>query len=192
MKKDIIREGKIENLTFEEIMTKYSNLCKKLSYKYLVHLTKTHAFEDCKQVADLWLWKAYNDYDIEKGLEFGTLAQRYIEQALQRETIQMNACKRQIDKEIAVHLDSDVNDEDGTDFHNLIGDNGFEEEFVSKQFLLKLIGSLSGLEKELFLVLIGEKKAIRVAEEQGVSRMYISKRLKSFKEKMTFMVQAAY
>lgn len=74
LKKIIIKTGVTKNVSFEELLEFNKGLIG-------LHIKKWYAnfeYDDSYQLCCMALWKAYNDYDIERGLCFSTVANKYI------------------------------------------------------------------------------------------------------------------
>jgi RNA polymerase sigma factor (sigma-70 family) len=69
----ILPKGERKEVTFEEILNKYKPLLNKQAY-----LWYQYDRQDIYQTASIGLWKAYENYDIERGYAFSTMAKRYV------------------------------------------------------------------------------------------------------------------
>ncbi|WP_432401012.1 sigma-70 family RNA polymerase sigma factor [Wukongibacter sp. M2B1] len=78
MKKLQIRKGEYEELTFEEALEKYKPLIRKLVNRYY----GVYDYNDLFQTASIALWEAYEEYDIDRGNTFLTLAYSKIDYAI--------------------------------------------------------------------------------------------------------------
>lgn len=79
MKKLQIRKGEFEELSFEEVLKRYTGLIKKFASPY----QSIYDFDDLFQVGSIALWKAYERYDMKKGCTFTTYAYNQVHFAIQ-------------------------------------------------------------------------------------------------------------
>jgi RNA polymerase sigma factor (sigma-70 family) len=73
MKILILPKGVRKEMSFEEVYKMYTPLMNKQAYIWV-----QYDRDDIFQTASIGLWKAYKNYDIERGFTFGTLAKKYV------------------------------------------------------------------------------------------------------------------
>ena len=106
-------------MTWEECQKQYDKLCWKMVNKYKNLKLET---DERYNLALFGLWKAYNNYDKERGASFLTHATNVIYQVFNLEYRDSNAKKRQHES----HLDINHMDDKGNRFEEILEDkNGF-------------------------------------------------------------------
>ena len=106
-------------MTWEECVKQYDKLCWKTVNKYKNLKLET---DERYNLALFGLWKAYNNYDEERGASFLTHATNVIYQVFNLEYRDSNAKKRQHES----HLDINHMDDKGNRFEEILEDkNGF-------------------------------------------------------------------
>ena len=102
-------------MTWEECVKQYSNLCWKMVNKYRNLKLES---DERYNLALFGLWKAYNTYDDSRGASFMSHATNVIYQVFNLEYRDSNAKKRQHD----IHLDINHVDNDGNRFEEILED----------------------------------------------------------------------
>ena len=106
-------------MTWEECQKQYDKLCWKMVNKYKNLKLET---DERYNLALFGLWKAYNNYDEERGASFLTHATNVIYQVFNLEYRDSKAKKRQHES----HLDINHTDDKGNRFEEILEDkNGF-------------------------------------------------------------------
>ena len=198
MKKQLIVDGQKVEMTFEEVLVRFKPMINKEVRKH----TATTNFngieaEDLYQALTLYVWNAFNDYDIERGVQFSTLLYNYLRDGKKRETSHLFAEKRTAEHGIfSIDVQTNSDSEDGKHFfHDTYEDFSLNTErcYDEKELYNLVFSNLSDMERDVLEILLcevdgqrGDKKAF--AEKWGFSRPTAYKKISEISEKLQVLV----
>lgn len=198
MKKQLIVDGQKVEMTFEEVLVRFKPMINKEVRKH----TATTNFngieaEDLYQALTLYVWNAFNDYDIERGTQFSTLLYNYLRDGKKRETSHLFAEKRTAEHGIfSIDVQTNSDSEDGKHFfHDTYEDFSLNTErcYDEKELYNLVFSNLSDMERDVLEILLcevdgqrGDKKAF--AEKWGFSRPTAYKKISEISEKLQVLV----
>jgi RNA polymerase sigma factor (sigma-70 family) len=170
-------EGEYVVMTFEQVYEKYKNMI----YKVCNRWKETAEYSDLFQVASIGLYKAFNNYDLTKNIEFSTVAFTYIKNEI-----------RSFYREARRHfgylsLNEPSYDEGNMQFIDSIKDDSFEEnilEEISKEQDLSRVYTamrhLTERQKSIFTKYYIEGKTMQeIADHFGFHVSYVGKVIKN-------------
>lgn len=198
MKKLLIVDGQKVEMTFEEVLNRFKPMVKKEVRKH----TATTNFngieeEDLYQALTLYVWNAFNDYDIERGVQFSTLLYNYLRDGKRRETAHLFAEKRTAEHGIfSIDVQTNSDSEEGKHFfHDTYEDFSLNtERCYEEQELYSLVfNNLSDMERDVLEILMCEVEGVRgdkkaFAEKWGFSRPTAYKKISEISEKLQLLV----
>ncbi|MCY6372432.1 sigma-70 family RNA polymerase sigma factor [Clostridium ganghwense] len=174
----IIDEGIKENLSFEEVFSRYERLIKKHIKKWIWRFES----EDLYQVGSMALWESYSKYNPETKIGFGYYANFIIEKRLlkhnrdyERHTVQA------ISLEKIVHRSNDRGD------IKLIDTLGYEAKFDSIVQILDMnerIKELTEKEKNCIRYKLQDLKQAEIGKKIGVSQVQVCRILRKAVNKL--------
>lgn len=188
-------------ITYEEVLKKFQNLAYKKAreFNYIAEMFGEYDFEDLVQEANIGLYEAYISYDDTKNYVFSTLATRCIENRYKLIIRSKNRQKREGEKETNISLDKKSSFGDGDEgrenYESIEAEyitNNLEENVISSILMEEINSELTEREKIYLLILIKEIKAIRVAEDLGISRAAVHKGLLKTKKKIKYLLEEKF
>ncbi len=189
MKKQLIIKGEIVEMTFEEVLEQFTPaIHKEINEQKAKVDRQEEEREDMFQDASLFLWKAYQKYDIEKGYHFYTHAQKYIQYGVQQMDI-LN--KRQKRSAFTISLDEQLSgtDEEFTLQNILSEDVDMSSPMEAKEILQIAVKSMTNTEAEYLVYMLKDYNPSEVAEEKGVTRQGTSTIYRQIRKKIKLVAQ---
>lgn len=170
-------DGEYVVMTFDEVFEKYKNMIYDICNKWKENID----YGDLFQVASIGLFKAFEDYDLSKGIEFSTVAYTYIKNEIRR-------FYRDVKKHFGyLSLNTDVYEEGDMIHLDKIKDDGFEdiilEEISKEQDLSRVYTAMRHLterQKSIFIKYYMEGKTMQeIADLFGFHVSYVGKVIKN-------------
>ncbi|HAK43943.1 MAG TPA: hypothetical protein DCM59_16155 [Clostridium sp.] len=178
--KEIKIKGKVHVMTFEECHKQFEAFRNNLSYKYkMLPLDR----EDIEQEVSMSFYKAYKNYDVNRGYEFITVAQKTIQNDLSKIYRSNNTNKRKVYKNI-ISLNSHVKEakEKKVEVLDTISSGGFENIACEMIDIIKKINNLDHDHALAIRLLYQGYKQEEIAEILNCNQVKISRYKKSFKQ----------
>jgi RNA polymerase sigma factor (sigma-70 family) len=178
--KDIKIRGKVHNMTFNECYRQFEVFRNSLSYKYKSLPLER---EDIEQEISMSFYKAYETYDINRGYEFITVAQKTIQNDLSKIYRSINTNKRKVYKSI-ISLNSHVREskEKQIEVLDTISSDGFENITCEMIDMIKKINNLDYTHSLAIKLLYQGYKQDEIAEILNCNQVNISRYKRSFKQ----------
>lgn len=146
-------------MTWEECVKQYSNLCWKMVNKYRNLKLES---DERYNLALFGLWKAYNTYDDSRGACFMSHATNVIYQVFNLEYRASNAKKRQHD----IHLDINHVDNDGNRFEEILEDKN-EFGYAHRERVYELMCEFEKIADKEGLMFIDKINGMKVKDIQS-------------------------
>ena len=178
--KDIKIRGKVHNMTFNECYRQFEVFRNSLSYKYKSLPLER---EDIEQEISMSFYKAFKSYDISRGYEFITVAQRTIQNDLSKIYRSINTNKRKVYKNI-ISLNSHVREakDKPVEILDNISSGGFENIACEMIDIIKKINNLDYDHGLAIRLLYQGYKQEEIAEILNCNQVKISRYKRNFKE----------
>ena len=186
----------IKRMSFEEVYNKHENLIYSMTTGVQIGngLNKIDG-EDLKQRLALVMWNVYNDYDIEKGVNFSTLLVTSVRNEIVNLRKQVTRQKRELMNDVG-YLDTKMKEDDTKTFlESLSSDKTLEEEVFDtykndddiinqcEDIVKKICVKGKDIEELKLLLLVQDKPMIELAKEMGISRQCLSQKVKRIRAK---------
>lgn len=188
MAKKLLMRENIVVKTFEQIMLDFEPLCIKFSKKYFFD---NYDIEDIKQICYIELFRTYDTYDINKGIEFNTVCFKFIKTKLDNILRNENVEKRRLKSTYTfIELTQPLGDSDGATYLEAIPDKSVNVELqIVNSTIIKLINEKLTNEDRLILpVIMGLKTQKQYSIEQGISAVAGLKRVRKLESKLQSIV----
>lgn len=177
-------------MTFDEVFEKYKNMIHEICNKWKNIID----YGDLFQVASIGLYKAFNDYDLSKGIEFSTVAYTYIRNEIRRFYREAKRHFGYLSLNQSIYYDG--NDEQ----INVIKDDGFEDtvldEISREQDLTRVYTAMRHLtdrQRSIFEKYYLEGKTMQeIADLLGFHVSYVGKVLKNSVKKIKDNIEWKY
>lgn len=197
--KDIrFSNGKIKEMTYDEVLKQFSNMLDKFAYGIVANslYNEIAEREDVKQELSIQVWKAFKEYNIDEKTAFSTFLHHKLMSGRSKIIARLTAQKR-TNENGTISMNSTVLDDGGeSELENVLGfddDNIVALEF--NDFIKELNQSLTKPERLCLRVLM-DKTSFSVNElsvELGISRQAANKRVNIFREKMkSILINSGY
>lgn len=185
MKKQLIIKNEIVEMSFEEAL-KYLEpaIHKEINRQKSNFDRASEERDDMFQDASIWLWNAYEKYDIKKGYHFSTYAKMYIRRGVQNETMKNQTQKR--DGE-TISMDAKLGNSEDEDFSlsNLLSEDiDFDSPMIASEVMSEAIKSMTELEVEYLSAMLNGYGVSEFARMKGTSKPNVSERFKTIKKKI--------
>lgn len=175
----IIDEDTTMMMSFEEVLTKYKPLVKS-QVNWFSNLKME--FDDKYQLATIGLWTAYNSFDVERGLGFGLLAKKAIQNNFKEALTYNGRAKRSGFRLVSIDNESAMDyDDNSSILDKLESDDNIEEAIVINSILKEFVSKLTAKQKEAIELYSISKSYKEVAEILGVGQTTISMRMTAAK-----------
>lgn len=182
--KQLIIKNEVVEMTFEEVLEEFtSSIHKEINRQKSMFNRTQEERDDMFQDASVWLWKAYQKYDIELGYHFSTFAKRYIQRGVQNETVKNNTQKRD---GVTVSMDQNLSD-DNEDFSlsNILSEEiDFDSPMVAREVMTEAINIMTDLEVEYLMLMLNDYTISEVAENKHVAKGTAQGKIKTIKDKI--------
>jgi len=178
--KEIKIKGKIHNMTFNECYGQFEVFRNSLSYKYKSLPLER---EDIEQEISMSFYKAFKSYDINRGFEFITVAQKTIQNDLAKIYRSNNTNKRKVNKNI-ISLNSHVREakDKPVEILDTIQIDSFENIACEMIDIIREISNLDYDHGLAIRLLYQGYKQEEIAETLNCSQVKISRYKRSFKQ----------
>lgn len=190
VKNILTHPGVVEQLTFDEIMDRYSPLINKRCQGW----ANTYEYDELWQTGSIALWRAYRDYDYRQNVAFGYVAGKYIDNALMA---YHNKNKSKFDRKTSaiksvISLDVPVianrNGEAST-VEDLLGEEDtFTEQIADRDVCRKLLSIIPARPRADILALAKGYSLADLSKAQGITKQAIGKRIRNSCERCREMM----
>lgn len=169
MKKQLIIKGEVVEMTFAEVLEVMTPAIYKEINRQKSTFNHYHEeVEDMFQGASLWLWKAYQKYDIEKGYHFSTYAHRYISKGAQYDTFKHKSAKH---SGSVVSLDQSINEDNDCSLSNFIKEEfDYDGSLIAKEVINKVSDILSEDDIDYLKGMMNGYTQVEMANIKGTTR----------------------
>lgn len=171
MTKQLIIKGKVVEMTFEEVLNLFTPLIyKEINRQKAVFNRVSEEREDMYQDASLYLFKAYEKYDIEKGYHFTTFARRYVQRGVQNMTRENQMQKRD---GITVSMDQQVQGSEGNAgelINLLVEETDMDSPIIAQEIIKQVSNILTDNENDYLNAMLEGYTQTEVAKIKGVTR----------------------
>lgn len=171
MTKQLIIKNEVVKMTFAEVLDLFTPLIyKEINRQKSLFNRVSEERDDMFQDASMYLWKAYEKYDLEKGYHFTTFARRYIQRGVQNMTRENQRQKRD---GVTVSMDQQVQGSEGSAselINFLVDDTDMDNPIIAQEVIKQAFNIMSETEAEsLKLILQGLTRA-EIAHKKGITR----------------------
>lgn len=171
MTKQLIIKGKVVEMTFEEVLELFTPLIyKEINRQKSVFNRVSEEREDMYQDASLYLFKAYEKYDIGKGYHFTTFARRYVQRGVQNMTRENQMQKRD---GITVSIDQQVQGSEGNAgelINLLVDETDMDSPIIAQEVIKQVSNILTDNENDYLNAMLEGYTQTEVAKTKGVTR----------------------
>lgn len=171
MTKQLIIKGEVVEMTFEEVLELFTPLIyKEINRQKSVFNRITEEHEDMYQDASMWLWTAYEKYDIEKGYHFTTFARRYVQRGVQNMTRENQMQKRD---GITVSMDQQVQGSEGDAgelINLLVDETDMDNPIIAQEVIKQVSNILTDNENDYLNAMLEGYTQTETAKMKGVTR----------------------
>ena len=145
MTKQLIIKNEVVEMTFAEVLDLFKPLIyKEINRQKSLFNRVSEERDDMFQDASMYLWKAYEKYELEKGYHFTTFARRYIQRGVQNMTRENQRQKRD---GVTVSMDQQVKNEEGSELVNfLIDDTDMDNPIIAQEVIEQAFNIMSETE----------------------------------------------
>lgn len=184
MKKELIIENEVATMSFDEVLNKFTPaIHKEIKKQKIVFDRPSEERDDLFQNASIWLWKAFEKYDISKKTHFSTLAFPYIKKGIQQITEKNNTDKRGI-VDYTTSIDKTINENEDS-LYTLLHDEGLnvENDLIVKDILNTVVSQLTDKEAEALEYMLEGRHSTELAEKYNVTRQCTASRYRRVRSK---------
>ena len=169
MTKQLIIKNEVVEMTFAEVLDLFTPLIyKEINRQKSLFNRVSEERDDMFQDASMYLWKAYEKYDLEKGYHFTTFARRYIQRGVQNMTRENQRQKRD---GVTVSMDQQVKDEEGSELVNfLIDDTDMDNPIIAQEVIEQAFNIMSETEAESLKCILKGMTRAEIAHKKGITR----------------------
>lgn len=185
MKKVLIVNNEKISMTFADVLEQFTPaIYKEINRQKAVFDRREEEFEDLFQNASIWLWKAFEVYDIDRNNHFSTIAFPYIKKGIQEITDLNNAQKRAV-IDHSTSLEAQLSsDDDSFSLANLLPSSiNVEDKVVLEDAVKEFVETLTSKEKVAFKYILEGRHSTELAELEGVTRQCSAARYRQVKDK---------
>lgn len=184
MQKELIIENKVVTMSFDEVLNKFTPaIHKEIKKQKVVFDRPSEERDDLFQNASIWLWKAFEKYDISKKTHFSTLAFPYIKKGIQQITEKNNTNKRGI-VDYTTSIDKTINENEDS-LYTLLHDEGLdvENDLIVKDILETVVSQLTDKEEEALEYMLEGRHSTELAEKYNITRQCTASRYRRVRSK---------
>lgn len=184
MKKELIIENEVVIMSFDEVLNKFTPaIHKEIKKQKVVFDRPSEERDDLFQNASVWLWKAFEKYDISKKTHFSTLAFPYIKKGIQQITEKNNTDKRGI-VDYTISIDKTINENEDS-LYTLLHDEGLniENDLIVKDILNTVVSQLTDKETEALEYMLEGRHSTELAEKYNITRQCTASRYRRVRSK---------
>ena len=169
MTKQLIIKNEVVEMTFAEVLDLFTPLIyKEINRQKSLFNRVSEERDDMFQDASMYLWKAYEKYDLEKGYHFTTFARRYIQRGVQNMTRENQRQKRD---GVTVSMDQQVKDEEGSELVNfLVDDTDMDNPIIAQEVIEQAFNIMSETEAESLKCILKGMTRAEIAHKKGITR----------------------
>lgn len=169
MTKQLIIKNEVVEMTFAEVLDLFTPLIyKEINRQKSLFNRVSEERDDMFQDASMYLWKAYEKYELEKGYHFTTFARRYIQRGVQNMTRENQRQKRD---GVTVSMDQQVKNEEGSELVNfLIDDTDMDNPIIAQEVIEQAFNIMSETEAESLKCILKGMTRAEIAHKKGITR----------------------
>ena len=169
MTKQLIIKNEVVEMTFAEVLDLFKPLIyKEINRQKSLFNRVSEERDDMFQDASMYLWKAYEKYELEKGYHFTTFARRYIQRGVQNMTRENQRQKRD---GVTVSMDQQVKNEEGSELVNfLIDDTDMDSSIIAQEVIEQAFNIMSETEAESLKCILKGMTRAEIAHKKGITR----------------------
>lgn len=169
MTKQLIIKNEVVEMTFAEVLDLFKPLIyKEINRQKSLFNRVSEEREDMFQDASMYLWKAYEKYELEKGYHFTTFAKRYIQRGVQNMTRENQRQKRD---GVTVSMDQQVKNEEGSELVNFLVDNtDMDNTIIAQEVIEQAFSIMSETEAESLKCILKGMTRAEIAHKKGITR----------------------
>lgn len=169
MTKKLIIKNEVVEMTFAEVLDLFTPLIyKEINRQKSLFNRVSEERDDMFQDASMYLWKAYEKYDLEKGYHFTTFARRYIQRGVQNMTRENQRQKRD---GVTVSMDQQVKDDEGSELVNfLVDDTDMDNPIIAQEVIEQAFNIMSETEAESLKCILKGMTRAEIAHKKGITR----------------------
>lgn len=182
----IIRENGeniVREMSFNEVRKQFENMLYKAIHRTNAKVDNEYEMDDFKQELDIELWKAFDQYDIERDICFST----YLHYKIMKGVGDFTR-KNYENTNGTYSLNLSMGEDGNTEYLDLIEDDNIsiENDVCGEDYIRIIFDELDTGEKHLLKNILIEKimNISQYAEDQGISRQAAHKRIKNLKTKV--------
>lgn len=181
-KKQIGLKECIKEMTFEEVYKQFKNFI----YKSCQTWQGYYEMDDLIQVACIGLQKAYNSYDVKKGILFLTYASRIVS----NEILMYNRKNKKFNQDVSMSTPCNINDDSSKiELQDVFEDNVNYEDLAIRKIQceeLKIALDLLNPKDRLIVegIALHDENQRDLAETLNISQSYVSRKYKSILKKL--------
>lgn len=169
MTKQLIIKNEVVEMTFAEVLDLFTPLIyKEINRQKSLFNRVSEERDDMFQDASMYLWKAYEKYELEKGYHFTTFARRYIQRGVQNMTRENQRQKRD---GVTVSMDQQVKGEEGSELVNfLVDDTDMDNPIIAQEVIEQAFNIMSETEAESLKCILKGMTRAEIAHKKGITR----------------------
>lgn len=169
MTKQLIIKNEVVEMTFAEVLDLFTPLIyKEINRQKSLFNRVSEERDDMFQDASMYLWKAYEKYELEKGYHFTTFARRYIQRGVQNMTRENQRQKRD---GVTVSMDQQVKNEEGSELVNfLVDDTDMDNPIIAQEVIEQAFNIMSETEAESLKCILKGMTRAEIAHKKGITR----------------------
>ena len=169
MTKQLIIKNEVVEMTFAEVLDLFKPLIyKEINRQKSLFNRVSEERDDMFQDASMYLWKAYEKYELEKGYHFTTFAKRYIQRGVQNMTRENQRQKRD---GVTVSMDQQVKNEEGSELVNfLVDDTDMDNTIIAQEVIEQAFNIMSETEAESLKCILKGMTRAEIAHKKGITR----------------------
>lgn len=169
MTKQLIIKNEVVEMTFAEVLDLFTPLIyKEINRQKSLFNRVSEERDDMFQDASMYLWKAYEKYELEKGYHFTTFARRYIQRGVQNMTRENQRQKRD---GVTVSMDQQVKNEEGSELVNFLVDNtDMDNTIIAQEVIEQAFNIMSETEAESLKCILKGMTRAEIAHKKGITR----------------------
>ena len=169
MTKQLIIKNEVVEMTFAGVLDLFTPLIyKEINRQKSLFNRVSEERDDMFQDASMYLWKAYEKYELEKGYHFTTFARRYIQRGVQNMTRENQRQKRD---GVTVSMDQQVKDDEGSELVNfLVDDTDMDSPIIAQEVIEQAFSIMSETEAESLKCILKGMTRAEIAHKKGITR----------------------
>lgn len=189
MKKQLIIDNEIKTMSFEETLNQFTPaIYDEIKKAKSIFDRRSEEYDDLFQNASIWLWKAFEIYDINRKNHFSTIAFPYIRKGVQEITDLNNAKKRgAIDASTSLEASLTSVDESFSLLSVLPNSVNVEDDVIIQDILDYFKYQISDKEQKALQFILEGRHSTELAEIENVTRQCSAARYRVVKRKFSKM-----